>query len=56
MMQRSTNVEKSGHGYRNYVKTFFCVRLEECHAVDEIMVPFKGKSHPCFYMPAKAHK
>ncbi|CAL9686005.1 unnamed protein product [Knipowitschia caucasica] len=29
---------------------------EECHAVDEIMVPFKGKSYLRVYMPGKPHK
>lgn len=33
-----------------------CIPPEECHAVDEIMMPFKGKSHLRFYMPAKPHK
>ena len=35
---------------------FLCTPPEDCHAVDEIMVPFKGKSHRCVYMPAKPHK
>lgn len=35
---------------------FLCIPPEECHAVDEIMVPFKGKSHLGVYMPAKPHK
>uniref|UniRef100_A0A3B4UI05 PiggyBac transposable element-derived protein domain-containing protein n=1 Tax=Seriola dumerili TaxID=41447 RepID=A0A3B4UI05_SERDU len=35
---------------------FLCIPPEECHAVDEMMVPFKGKSHLCVYMPAKPHK
>lgn len=35
---------------------FLCVPPEECHAVDEIMVPFKGKSHLRCYMPGKPHK
>lgn len=29
---------------------------EECHTVDEIMMPFKGKSQLRVYMPAKPHK
>lgn len=29
---------------------------EEHHAVDEIMIPFKGKSHLKVYMTAKPHK
>ncbi|XP_049460947.1 piggyBac transposable element-derived protein 3-like [Epinephelus fuscoguttatus] len=29
---------------------------EEHHAVDEIMIPFKGRSHLKVYMPAKPHK
>lgn len=33
-----------------------CVPPEECHNVDEIMVPFKGKSHLQCYMPGKSHK
>ncbi|KAK0147717.1 PiggyBac transposable element-derived protein 3 [Merluccius polli] len=35
---------------------FLCIPPEECHAVDEIMVPFKGKSHLRCYMPGKPHK
>uniref|UniRef100_A0A667Z5P7 PiggyBac transposable element-derived protein domain-containing protein n=1 Tax=Myripristis murdjan TaxID=586833 RepID=A0A667Z5P7_9TELE len=35
---------------------FLHVPPEECHAVDEIIVPFKGKSHLRCYMPAKPHK
>uniref|UniRef100_A0A3B3WBV0 PiggyBac transposable element-derived protein domain-containing protein n=1 Tax=Poecilia mexicana TaxID=48701 RepID=A0A3B3WBV0_9TELE len=35
---------------------FLCIPPEECHAVDEIMVPFKGKSHQRCYMPGKPHK
>uniref|UniRef100_A0A3Q3E1X0 PiggyBac transposable element-derived protein domain-containing protein n=1 Tax=Labrus bergylta TaxID=56723 RepID=A0A3Q3E1X0_9LABR len=35
---------------------FLCIPPEESHAVDEIMVPFKGKSHLRVYMPAKPHK
>ncbi|KAJ4946271.1 hypothetical protein JOQ06_023939 [Pogonophryne albipinna] len=35
---------------------FLCIPPEECHAVDEMMVPFKGKSHLRVYMPAKPHK
>uniref|UniRef100_A0A3B4X7W6 PiggyBac transposable element-derived protein domain-containing protein n=1 Tax=Seriola lalandi dorsalis TaxID=1841481 RepID=A0A3B4X7W6_SERLL len=35
---------------------FLCIPPEECHAVDEMMVSFKGKSHLCVYMPAKPHK
>uniref|UniRef100_A0A8P4FX73 PiggyBac transposable element-derived protein domain-containing protein n=1 Tax=Dicentrarchus labrax TaxID=13489 RepID=A0A8P4FX73_DICLA len=35
---------------------FLCIPPEECHVVDEIMVPFKGKSHLRVYMPAKPHK
>ena len=29
---------------------------EECHAIDEMMVPFKGRSHMKVYMPAKPRK
>uniref|UniRef100_A0A3Q3EL87 PiggyBac transposable element-derived protein domain-containing protein n=1 Tax=Labrus bergylta TaxID=56723 RepID=A0A3Q3EL87_9LABR len=35
---------------------FLYIPPEESHAVDEIMVPFKGKSHLRVYMPAKPHK
>ena len=35
---------------------FLCVPPEHCHAVDEIMVPFKGKSNLRAYMPGKPHK
>lgn len=35
---------------------FLCVPPEECHAVDKIMVPFKGKSHLLCYMPGKTRK
>uniref|UniRef100_A0A087XB13 PiggyBac transposable element-derived protein domain-containing protein n=1 Tax=Poecilia formosa TaxID=48698 RepID=A0A087XB13_POEFO len=35
---------------------FLSIPPEECHAVDEIMVPFKGKSHLRCYMPGKPHK
>lgn len=35
---------------------FLCVPPEECHTVDEIVVPFKGKSHLRCYMAGKAHK
>lgn len=35
---------------------FLCVPPEECHAVDQIIVPFKGKSHLRCYMPGKPHK
>ncbi|XP_065820319.1 piggyBac transposable element-derived protein 3-like [Labrus bergylta] len=35
---------------------FLYIPPEESHAVDEIMVPFTGKSHLRVYMPAKPHK
>lgn len=41
---------------QNLREQFLCIPPEECHAVDEIMVPFKGKSHLRVYMPAKPHK
>lgn len=36
-------------------KHFLSITPEECHAADEIMVPFKGKSH-LVYMPPKPHR
>ena len=35
---------------------FLMVTPEECHAVDEVIVPFKGHSHLKVYMPAKPNK
>uniref|UniRef100_A0A3B3SQF8 PiggyBac transposable element-derived protein domain-containing protein n=1 Tax=Paramormyrops kingsleyae TaxID=1676925 RepID=A0A3B3SQF8_9TELE len=35
---------------------FLLIPPEEFHAVDEVMVPFKGKSHLRVYMPSKPHK
>uniref|UniRef100_A0A3Q1JQK9 PiggyBac transposable element-derived protein domain-containing protein n=1 Tax=Anabas testudineus TaxID=64144 RepID=A0A3Q1JQK9_ANATE len=35
---------------------FLSIPPEECHAVDEIMVPFKGKSQLRCYMPGKPHR
>lgn len=35
---------------------FLCIPTEECHAIDEILVPFKDKSNLYVYMPAKPHK
>ena len=37
-------------------KQFLRIPPEECHSVDKIMVPFKGKSHQGVYMPTKLHK
>ena len=37
-------------------ENFLMVTPEEYHAVDEIMVPFKGKSLMRQYMPNKPHK
>ena len=35
-----------------------CLQMppEECHAIDEMMVPFKGRSHMKVYMPVKPKK